>query len=612
MIAEATYNYSGAPWPRTTQSTHQPVADKDRWSLVIPAEKPPINDSSRKKDIIDLKPINPRSGTKLQQAYGRPKEHLHGWVQRKLDERDWKDVLQLNFWDRNVKSQIAEMIGMQEPWKRLVTQFSDTNKWKEHRNEHGELYIYQENWLFLQELRAYTHELPFRIGILEGKGRAIALSQLCIGRFFDSTTGIATDKTLLSKEYFKRFKVIGENSAKENNSFRDHLQKLMKGDINIDAFMRPSTIRFVSITSQHCDLRHAMKVLQAHSRNISTNKIDSNRPSPFDVIGDNLIRPLAESLSVNKFKYDPDFDSVYEPRPRLWEWKDPTMGPPSKDAGSTERDKYGIPIILDQDETKAYFDNPYDDEADINMRALLTTSARTPTYEETSAMTAKRNKIQCSPPFINSLSTLQVHPGAAMDKRINTSKANRIYIFAKVLYPIFLDYNRAPRMTEELRPQFHMMCRAYVYFIRSNNNPSTSFKIPHAIKSEDYYKDLGGKTWFKTEKLQMIATAMMITELLDVSLDHPIQHEDIKADTRVMARLDNDDGNSEPKLKWLMTPQAALTKTKERLKRLAAALSMLTRTSDIGTATLYHQISECAKISMSMPRCFIPRLTSIE
>ena len=149
-------------------------------------------------------------------------------------------------------------------------------------------------------------------------------------------------------------------------------------------------------------------------------------------------------------------------------------------------------------------------------------------------------------------------------------------------------------------------------FLRSNNNPSTSFKVPHTIKSEDYYKDLGGKTWFKTENLQMIATAMMITELLDVSLDHPIQHEDIKADTRVMARLDNDDGNSEAKLKWLMTPQAALTKTKERLKRLAAALSMLTRTSDIGTAILYHQISEYVKISMSTPRCFIPRLTSIE
>jgi hypothetical protein len=333
-----------------------------------------------------------------------------------------------------------------------------------------------------------------------------------------------------------------------------------------------------------------MKVMQAHSKNISRNKINSNRPSPFDVIGNDFIRPLAESLTMDKFKYDPDFDSKHEPRKRLWEWKDPATGKP--DDGVSEHEKYGTPLLLDQPETIAYFNNPYDEEAEIGMKRLLTTVARTPLYEETSDMTKKRKEVKCSPPFINSIGTLQVHPGASMDKRVNTSRANQLYLFPKVYLPIYLDHHRAPQLTAEIQPRFRQTCRAVVYWSRMNNNPSTTFRVPYAIRNEDCYKDVATAAVFRDQNLHMIAAALFITNAMDVCLDHPIQHKHCTSDTRCMAHLEYDEKNNRAKLKWLMTPSAALAETKARLNKLAAALSMINSTSELPIAKLYHQISE--------------------
>ena len=120
MIAEATFNYSGSSWPRLTQSTHQPVADSDRWSLVIPSETLKNDNKSRDNDLIPLKSINPTSATPPGQAYGRPKQDLNGWVNRKLDDEGWRELIKQNFWDQKVKARIAEIVGMNDAWTRLM------------------------------------------------------------------------------------------------------------------------------------------------------------------------------------------------------------------------------------------------------------------------------------------------------------------------------------------------------------------------------------------------------------------------------------------------------------------------------------------------------------
>ena len=115
---------------------------------------------------------------------------------------------------------------------------------------------------------------------MEGKGRATALSQVCLGRYFEAATatGMARNDTLLCGEYYCLHKIIDKSDIPEGFSFRDRLDNLTKGSITIDAFHKLSTLNLLSITSPDCNLEYAMKVMRANSKMISTNKVNSNRP----------------------------------------------------------------------------------------------------------------------------------------------------------------------------------------------------------------------------------------------------------------------------------------------------------------------------------------------
>ena len=381
MIAQTTCNYSGITLKQIQESTHDPVEDHDRWSLVIPTEVP--SRKPRKQDLIELVTLAPsmEGHTMKHKAYARPRFDLDNWLRDRLAD-EWDEILQQNFWEMTTKDRIASKVGMNTAWEKLKTQMADRNKWKEHRNENGNLYIYQQNWLFLKELRRYSNNLPFRIGCMEGKGRATALSQVCLGRYFEAATGTAQNDTLLCGDYYCLHKIIDKSEIPEGFSFRDHLDELMKGSFTIDAVHKLSTLNFISITSHTCNL---------NSKMISTNKIDSNRPSPLDTIGNDFLRPLALSIDEDKYMYEPDFTKEHEPEPDFWKWREPASTKQDKDnGGKTEHERYNTPKIHDSHELSDYYNDPFDHAAEKCLKHRLSTIARKPTYNETPEMEEKR------------------------------------------------------------------------------------------------------------------------------------------------------------------------------------------------------------------------------
>lgn len=347
---------------------------------------------------------------------GRPVDRNVDWFQKGVLDTEWKDVLQMNLWQEETMDKVVRLLDIKDEWNRYkTTEFSNPRKWPAHRNENGELYMYQKQWLFHAFVGRHSDKMPFRKGFCEGKGRDTTCAQVCFGRYLDRNTGTMSDITLLSVDYFVEHGIIAQDEVPGDFSIQQHLETLMRGEINVNAFREPSTFALVTISDPEMDLNEAMKIMRAKSKEISYNKITPNKPMAIDAICLDVIRPLADCLTRKDFFYEADFNDATEQVPGLWDWIE-SKSEPSKGLGKqidtmTESEVFHTPLILEQPAFIEYCKRPYDSEADENMRELLSTTPRLPTYTESEDMANKRNDYTCSPPFINTMFTLQINPG---------------------------------------------------------------------------------------------------------------------------------------------------------------------------------------------------------
>ena len=530
---------------------------------------------------------------------GRSRDGDADWFQNGVLDKGWGDVLKLNLWREETMDKVACLLEIENEWNQYKTsEFVKKNKWTAHRNKDGELYMYQKQWLFHMFVGRYRDRLPFRKGFCEGKGRDTSCAQVCFGRYLDKNTGMMSDKTLLSVDYFVKYKLIERGAVPAHFSIQEHLDSLMRGDISVNAFKDPSTFTLVTISDPDINLNDAMKIMRAKSKEISLNKITSNTPAPIDTICAEIIKPFAYSLTEDDFFYEADFKQATEKEPKLWEWFEPKSSATASELKThTEREIFHLPVILDHPHFILYCKRPHDFEADKNMRTLLSTTPRIPTYHENEEMENNRLKHICFPPFTNTMYTLQINPGnenkndtpkdtkkknskddnPVNENRINTSKANMLYIAVKVAHVLFLAMKRSSKMREDLEVEFLELCRALYYWIRCFN-VKAYFQNHIALTKTKWYTKLSKAHFFTDEKMYVIGATMFITTLIDSAFDHPCQHVRSHTDTRDLLQISTY-GKNDPKdwsFKYIMKPKTALKRAKEKLLRLADALSAIT------------------------------------
>ncbi len=641
MIAETTFNYAAIPIKRVEDTTHQPNADHDRWAIAIPGGV--VTSGEHAHDVIQLTCVSPEGKkiAKKVKVLGRPVDRNVDWFQKGVLDTEWKDVLRKNLWEEETMDKVASLLGIKDEWDKMkATDFSNQSKWPAHRNENGELYMYQKQWLFHALVGRHNDKMPFRKGFCEGKGRDTTCAQVCFGRYLDRNTGTMSDKTLLSVDYFVEHGIIAQDEVPGNFSIRQHLETLMRGEINVNAFREPSTFALVTISDPEIDLNEAMKIMRAKSKAISYNKITSNKPMAIDAICSDVIRPLADCLTREDFLYEADFNDATERVPGLWDWIESNSEPPrglgKEIVTMTEKEMFHTPLILEQPDFIEYCKRPYDSEADENMRKLLSTTPRLPTYTESEEMENKRKDYTCSPPFINTMFTLQINPGnyegkkdnntntpggkkktkkapQKIDKpgnenRINTSKANMLWIAVKVAHVLFLAMKRASKMEPDLEAEFLELCRALPYWIRCFN-VNAYFKNHWSVRNKKgkkpWYTKLSEKQFFTDQNMHLIGATMFITTLIDSALDHPCQHVLSTTDTRDLLQVITY-GKQDSKdwaLRYIMKPEEALRKAKLKLNHLETALSAIANKD----ATLEDQMFQLSKFFFTRKICLLYR-----
>jgi hypothetical protein len=255
-------------------TTHQPNADHDRWAIAIPGGV--VTSGEYAHDVIELTCVSPegKKVAKRVKVLGRPVDRNVDWFQKGVLDTAWKDVLQLNLWEEETMDKVASLLGIKDEWDKMkTTEFSNQSKWPAHRNENGELYMYQKQWLFHAFVGRHSDKMPFRKGFCEGKGRDTTCAQVCFGRYLNRNTGTMSKKTLLSVDYFVEHGIIAQDEVPGDFSIQQHLKTLMRGEIYVNAFREPSTFALVTISDPEMDLNEAMKIMRAKSKAISYNKI---------------------------------------------------------------------------------------------------------------------------------------------------------------------------------------------------------------------------------------------------------------------------------------------------------------------------------------------------
>jgi hypothetical protein len=129
---------------------------------------------------------------------------------------------------------------------------------------------------------------------------------------------------------------------------------------------------------------------------------------------------------------------------------------------------------------------------------------------------------------------------------------------------------RSSKMEHDLEVEFLQLYRALSYWICCFN-VKAYFENHFSIRKTDWYAKLSKVQYFLNEDMHLIGATMFFTTLIDSALDHPCQHVPHTTDTRELLQVSTY-GKQDSKdwlLKYVMKPDIALSKAKEKLSAIA-------------------------------------------
>ena len=445
--------------------------------------------------------------------------------------------LQMNATTEEGRAGIAEMNGVTELWDEKV---------KDHNDET----TVQQKCYDLLCLVVDNGKRPVMCSHIEGLHRAGAMISLTTGKEINSSTGVLSE--LLSFEYF--LDVLNDPSQydhdikfKSAKPFQHFLHNKLMGTDGHDKceFVGdPSTVtvRYISVASDKGDINSILERLRNYSQTVSDHKIVSQKKGADRYIAEMIYEITRQneqsSLGHDNYHYDPDFTIppntiLWEPRKQVkpaqlakqlekakeeletakksfrGQFVDETLTNREISQSAIEKQAMGLPTITFDPRFENYCKRPFDENTNMEMKELWTFPV------------VGDDKKTIKPPFINKFSTLVNNPGPHGTKALNTWIANTCWFLPKIVHLLFADKLNKPVTCVE-GEEVKQVC---LYAVRYHANSYGSGNVQiHGIAKLNY-PNIPHATHTNSPNVNVIAAALMVCDVINVTLIHPEEFE---------------------------------------------------------------------------------------
>ena len=425
-----------------------------------------------------------------------------------------------------------------------------TELWDEKVKGHNDKTTVQQKCYDLLCLVVDNGKRPVMCSHIEGLHRAGAMISLTTGKEINSSTGV------LSKPLsFKYFLDVLVNPSQYDHDIKfnstEHFQQFLhnklvgtEGFDKCDYVGDPSTVtvRYISVASDKCDINSILERLRRYSQTISDHKIVSQKKLAdryiAELIHDITLPNKQSSLDIDNYHYDPDFtippnEVLWEPRKQvkpaqltkqlamakealisdrkaaLKKFVDVTLTNKEILPSAIEKEAMGLPDITFDPRFENYCKRPFDENTNKEMKELWTFPV------------VGDDKKTIKPPFINKFSTLVINPGTHNTKALNTWIANTCWFLPKIVHILFAEKLNKPVTCVE-GEEVKQVC---LYAVRYHANSYGSGNVQVHGMAKLNYPNIPHATHTNSPNVNVIAAALMVCDVINVTLIHPEEFE---------------------------------------------------------------------------------------
>ena len=512
VIAEITWNYSGSDIPRLKEREHLPEARLDFRSFSYVT-----NGHDDARFVLQTLEIDREAEESLGYFYSDPS--TDNWVGSILDD-GWKDLLLRNPLQKDVQDALADKLNVSDVWEAKYRSFSDKGQYEKHRKDDGTGDVFC-SWIFVEFMKIIGPLFPFRLSPVEGKHGGCAIISACYGLAFDEDTGVISDDSILSYDYFRKMRLIPRTDVV--GDFRQELDEVLTGAKALDIWNTPcrTDCRFVpGSCNMSADQKDVLfDSFRIWSYNIAWNKRNSNKPYMTDLIAKEVIQDVFDRLQYDNVTNRPRFDKTIKwPLTKHVSAKD-TMKSKSFVHGDEVTSMEGLSLLAKDTPTRdcirSYCGNPHDTDRERSVLKML------------SASSISDATFMMEPPYVNSLNSLLIDGQTDATDAMTTSNANKLWLLPKVVLYLFSEVRGVK--FEDLYDTPHLRDLSYIailYYLNASYGESQYCDIHGGmgIWHGEYFMSKDTKFSFTNSDHLIIIAACVITTLIDSALDDPNEY----------------------------------------------------------------------------------------